>query len=201
MADFEKAQVLVGLSEGGYQNDPRDSGNYYQGQLIGTNWGIAAPTLATYLGRIPTVADMKNLSKQTAENILKVRYWTKHNLGNVKNQSVANLLYDGVVNHGSNGMRMLTSKALSAVGSPLEYYAVFTSEGIKHINGLNQKRLFAALKKARADKYRALGKPHYLKGWLNRLDRIKYFGGNSMSAIWPLIPILVIGLFLIGLAL
>ena len=201
MAKFEKAQALVGLSEGGYQNDPRDSGNFYQGQLIGTNWGIAAPTLATFLGRIPTVQDMKDLTKKTAESILKVRYWTKHNLGKIKNQSVANLLYDGVVNHGSNGMRMLASKALSAMKKPLEYYSIFTDEGIRYMNGLNPKRLFFALKKARADKYRAIGKAHYLKGWLNRLDRIKYFGGNSLSAIWPLIPILIIGVLLIGFAL
>ena len=201
MAKFEKAQALVGLSEGGYQNDPRDSGNYYQGNLIGTNWGISAPTLATFLGRIPTVQDMKTLTKQTAESILKSRYWTKHNLGSIKNQSVANLLYDGIVNHGSNGMRMLTSKALSAMKHPLEYYAVFTEKGIKLMNGLNPKRLFFALKKARANKYRSLGKPHYLKGWLNRLDRINYFGGSSLSSIWPIIPILCIGILLIGFSL
>lgn len=202
MAEFEKAQALVGVSEGGYQNDPRDSGNFYQGQLIGTNWGISAPTLATFLGHIPTVADMKNLTKKTAEKILKNRYWTKHNLGKIKNQSVANLLYDGIVNHGSNGMRMLASKALSKMGRPLKYYSIFTNEGIKLMNGLNPKRLFFALKKARADKYRTLGKskPHYLKGWLNRLDRIKYFGGHSLSAIWPIIPILLIGILLIGFA-
>lgn len=203
MAEFEKAQALVGISEGGYQNDPRDSGNFYQGQLIGTNWGISAPTLATYLGHIPTVADMKNLSIKTAKNILEARYWTKHNLDKIKNQSIANLLYDGVVNHGSNGMRMLASKALSKMGRSLKYYSVFTDEGIKLMNGLNPKRLFFALKKARADKYRKLGKskPHYLKGWLNRLDRIKYFSNNSLSAIWSIVPLLIIGVLLIGFSL
>jgi len=200
MAEFEKAQALVGLSEGGYQNDPRDSGNYYQGVLVGTNWGIAAPTLATYLGRAPSVNDMVNLTRETAELILKTRYWTRHHLGSLKNQSVANLIYDGIVNHGSNGMRMLTSKALSAMKKPLEYYSTFTAEGIKHLNSLNQKRLFFALKKARADKYRALNKPYYLKGWLNRLDRIKYFGDNSLSSIWPVIPIILVGILVIGFA-
>lgn len=201
MAEFEKAQALVGISEGGYQNDPRDSGNYYQGKLIGTNWGIAAPTLATYLGRIPSVDDMVNLTRETAELILKTRYWSRHHLGKLKNQSIANLIYDGIVNHGSNGMRMLTSKALNAVGKPLQYYLTFTAEGIKHLNSLNPKRLFYALKKARADKYKALNKPHYLKGWLSRLDRIQYFGGNSFSAIFPVLPFLLIGIILIGFAL
>lgn len=201
MAVFEKAQALVGLSEGGYQNDPRDSGNFYNGQLIGTNWGIAASTLAKYLGRTTSVEDMKNLSRKTAEQILKTNYWDKNNLGKIKNQSVANLLYDGVVNHGSNGMRMLASKALSAMKKPIAYYQIFTTEGIKHLNRQNQKRLFFSLKKARADKYRSLNKPHYLKGWLNRLDRIQYYGDNTLSALWPVIPILCIGLILIGIAL
>lgn len=201
MAEFKKAQALVGVSEGGYQNDPRDSGNYYNGELIGTNWGIAAPTLAKFLGRKPTVQDMRTLTKATAESILKMNYWSKNYLGEIKNQSVANLLYDGVVNHGTNGMRMLASKALSAIGEPLEYYLIFNPEGIEHINHLNSKRLFYALKKARADKYRSLGKPHYLKGWLNRLDRIQYLGGNSLSAIWPILPIILVGLLLIGFTL
>lgn len=201
MAAFEKAQALVGLSEGGYQNEPRDSGNYYNGVLIGTNWGIAAPTLATFLGRTPTAQEMRGLTKTVAESILKMGYWTKNNLGQIKNQSVANLLYDGVVNHGTNGMRMIASKALSAMGAPLEYYLIFTLDGIKHLNRLNNKRLFFALKKARTDKYKSLGKPHYLKGWLNRLDRIKYFGGNSLAAIWPILPIILVGLLLIGIAL
>jgi lysozyme family protein len=32
MATFRKSQQIVGLNEGGYQDDPRDSGNYYHGQ-------------------------------------------------------------------------------------------------------------------------------------------------------------------------
>ncbi len=201
MATFEKAQALVGLSEGGYQNDPRDSGNFYNGVLVGTNWGISAPTLATYLGRTPTAQDMRGLTKTAAESILKMSYWTKNNLEQIKNQSVANLLYDGVVNHGSNGMRMIASKALSNLGASFDYYLIFTPDGIKYLNRLNPKGLFYALKKARADKYRSLGKPHYLNGWLNRLDRIQYYGGNSISAIWPILPILLIGVLLIGFAL
>jgi len=201
MAEFEKAQALVGLSEGGYQNDPRDTGNYYQGSLIGTNWGISAPTLAGFLGRVPTTLDMKNLSKKTAEEILKANYWTRNNLDKIKNQSIANLLYDGVVNHGSNGMRMLLSKALDTLGAPIAYYDIFTDQAIKTLNQLNEKRLFFAIKKARADKYRGSSQTYYIDGWLKRLDRIQYYPNNSISSIWPIIPILLIGIVLISFAL
>lgn len=185
MAEFEKAQYIVGLNEGGYQIDPRDSGNYYNGELIGTNWGISAPTLATFLGRTPTREEMQGLSRKTAEQILKNRYWLKNHLHLLKNQSVATLIYDGVVNHGTNGMRFLVNKAIKRIGGSFNYYSLFTEKGIKYLNNLNPKKLFYAIKKARADKYRSSSQIHYIKGWLNRLERIKYYAYNTISAVWP----------------
>ena len=115
MANFGKAQKIVGINEGGYQCDPRDDGNYYNGNLIGTNWGIAAPTLASYIGRTPTKTEMMNLPKETATSILQINYWAKNNFDLINNQSVATLIYDGCVNHGTNGMRFLIEKALRSL--------------------------------------------------------------------------------------
>ena len=181
MANFEKSQVIVGLNEGGYQNDPDDSGNWYMGALIGTNWGIAAPTFAGFLGRTPTVAEMKNLSKVIVELILKRNFWDKNNFGKLHNQSVATMLYDGAVNHGVSGMRLLAEKALSRLKRPLVYYKVFTTEGIELMNSLNQKELFYALKEARANRYQASPKKKYINGWMNRLERIKYSPESTSS--------------------
>lgn len=201
MADFKKAQLIVGINEGGYQNDPRDSGNYYNGKLIGTNWGIAAPTLAEYLGRAPSVSDMKNLKRSTAEDILRKGYWVKNHLDDLNNQSVATLIYDGTVNQGTNGMRFLIDKAVKVIGGSINYYEVFTTSGIKYLNRFNQKRLFDAIKTARANKYKSSKKTHYIKSWLNRLDKINYYANNTMSSIWPYAAMLlgVLGLFLIVL--
>ena len=63
--------------EGGYQDMVGDEGNYYDGQLIGTNHGISAPRLAEYLGRTPTVQDMKELKLETAQEIYKDKYYKK----------------------------------------------------------------------------------------------------------------------------
>lgn len=202
MANFEKSQVIVGLNEGGYQNDPEDDGNWYLGNLIGTNWGIAAPTLAGFLGRTPTVSEMQKLSKATAELILKRNYWDKNNFGKLINQSVATMLYDGAVNHGVSGMRVLAEKALSRLKNPLVYYKVFTTEGIELMNKLNQKDLFYALKEARANRYKASPKKKYINGWLNRLERIKFSpqidsGTNYLA--FSVLLIVGIGLLFIGL--
>lgn len=190
MATFEKAQLIVGVSEGGYQNDTQDEGNWYLGKLIGTNWGISAPTLANYLGRTPSEQDMRSLTKADAEAILKSRYWDRNYLGLIKNQSLATLIYDGCVNQGSSTMRLLVEKALSSLKKPLIFYQVFTLEGIALMNKLSQKELFNAIKTARSNRYKSSPKKKYIKGWLARLDRIDFeedsFTGFKQSAI-PLI--------------
>lgn len=197
MADFEKAQHIVGISEGGYQSDPQDSGNYYMGNLIGTNWGISAPTLAGYLGRIPSKAEMQNLSRGTAEKILKLNYWLRNNFDKLQNQSVATLLYDGAVNHGTNGMRQLVEKALRLLNYSMSYYEVFTLKGIQTLNRQNQKNLFYAIKKVREDKYKQSPKKKFIAGWLNRLERIKYYPNNTLSGIWPYAALFFVGIGLI----
>lgn len=200
MASFSKSQRIVGLNEGGYQNDPRDSGNYYQGILIGTNWGISAPVLASYLGRTPSKSDMVNLPRSTAEKIFKINFWLKNKFDKLKNQSLATLIYDGAVNHGTNGMRFLVERALKTVKRPMSYYEVFTEKGIKHLNGINQRRLFDAVKKARLDKYRSSKQTHYINGWVKRVNRINYYSGNSFSEIWKYTALLVLGVALILIA-
>lgn len=202
MASFEKSQAIVGLNEGGYQNDPDDDGNWYMGVLIGTNWGIAAPTLAGFLGKAPTVEQMRKLSRATAELILKRNFWDKNNFGKLNNQSVATLLYDGAVNHGVSGMRILAEKALSRLKKPLVYYKVFTAEGIEHLNKINQKDLFYAIKEVRANRYKASPKKKHINGWLNRLERIKYSPESSSPnhlLMYSALLIVGIGLLFIGL--
>lgn len=202
MASFELSQKIVGINEGGYQNDPEDSGNWYMGKLIGTNWGIAAPTLAAYLGRTPSVQDMKNLPRKTAELILKKNFWTKNNFDKVRNQSVATMLYDGAVNHGVSGMRLLVEKALNRLKKPLVYYKVFAVEGIELMNKLNSKELFYTLKEVRSNRYKASPQKKYINGWLKRLERISYEpDSNSPQSMimYSALIVVGIGLLIIGL--
>lgn len=67
--------------EGGYQQMKNDSGNYTtSGKLIGTNKGISAKTLETYLGREPTVDDMKNLDQETINTIYKEEFYDRYKI-------------------------------------------------------------------------------------------------------------------------
>jgi lysozyme family protein len=64
--------------ERGYSDDPDDSGNYYNGVLVGSNLGVTALDLAVHMAPVePTAVDMKNLPKSTAEVIWSGPYWNQ----------------------------------------------------------------------------------------------------------------------------
>lgn len=78
----ERLQACLAFTlhhEGGYQARPNDRGNWFDGRLIGTNFGISAPTLAEWLGQDRaeslTAADMQVLGLGTARAIYAARYW------------------------------------------------------------------------------------------------------------------------------
>jgi len=193
MASFSKAQKIVHRAEGGYQSLYNDKGNWTSGStgigtLIGTKYGISAPTLKSWLGKTPTKHDMQNLSYSEALRIYRKRYWDKYYLGLVKNQSVANLIYDGIVNQGSSFMRGAVSKSAVQIGvSGLTKTNALTPSSVIKLNRSNQKDLFATIKANRKKRYEQIG-GRYLKGWLNRLSRISFsrnialFGDNPETS-------------------
>jgi lysozyme family protein len=67
------------LYEGGYQDRSDDRGNFFDGRLIGTNFGISAPTLAAWLGperaESLSAADMRALTVPEARAIYAANYW------------------------------------------------------------------------------------------------------------------------------
>ena len=197
MATFEKSQRIVGLNEGGYQIDPRDDGNYYGGVLIGTNWGVSAPTFAAYLGRAPLKAEMQNMSRALAEKILKAAYWTRNHFDALKNQSLATLLYDGAVNQGNSAMRTMVHGALVSFNRPMAEHEVFTLKGIDTINRVDAKRFFSLVKRFRKTRYEQSKKTEYIESWLTRLDRIRFYPTNTFSTIWPYAAFFFVGIGLI----
>ena len=65
--------------EGGFQNEIADSGNWWQGKLLGTYAGISAPTLAAWVGpecaAKLTADDMRALDDATISAIYAANYW------------------------------------------------------------------------------------------------------------------------------
>ena len=230
-SSFQIAQQFVSVEEGGYTDFTRDKGNWTSntrgsGCLIGTNHGIAAPTLiaadmlpsgeegklfmmcygtkANYVKLCGkgerTFAeqwnlDQKNITKkkdleikwkkimqalsyETALDIFESQYWNAQQLGSLKNQSVANILYDGCVNQGQGAMADVLRQAAKEQGKDID--RPYSDEGIAALNSLDQRKLFNSIKDIRGDMYRGSGDyDDFGEGWLGRLSRIEFDGGQK----------------------
>lgn len=182
-SSFDEAQSAVKEVEAGYSDDRGDTGNYIDvpggKRFLGTNHGISAPILHKYfkehgIKRLPTKEDMMNLSYKTAKEIYKKDYWDAQNLSELCDQNVANIVYDGCVNQGVDGMNEVITNALSEQGVKIKGWC-FNKKNIKQINSCNQKQLFNSIKKFREVRYRdAATWVRHGEGWLNRLDGIEY---------------------------
>lgn len=188
-SSFDKSQSIVKQVEAGYSSDRGDTGNWIKvpggKRFVGTNHGISAPVLAEYLGRLPKKEDMQNLSYETALKIYKKNYWDNHNLSEYKDQSIANVIYDGVVNQGETGMRDVMRKSISENGINItDNDNPFDVEWIQKTNKLNQEDLFNSIKKYREERYKnAPTFKRHGEGWLNRLYSFEYQNkGNDNEA-------------------
>lgn len=179
-SDFNQAQEIIKLVEGGYSSDRADKGNYvntkWGRRFIGTKYGISAPVLMEYLKRIPTKEDMMNLKYETAVEIYKNEYWDKQNLNNFRDQNVANIIYDGCVNQGINAMKSILRKIYNKNGVNITNSDnPFNISFIEEINELEQQDLFDDIKHEREKKYKSADTyKRHGKGWLNRLNSIKF---------------------------
>jgi lysozyme family protein len=99
---YDKAFDIVVGEEGGYKNDPDDSGGE-------TNWGITWLTLrsAIALGLVPNQTTIKNLTKGQAKLIYKPLYWDMVR-GDQVQEPLCIFLFDSAINQGVNpAVRML----------------------------------------------------------------------------------------------
>lgn len=204
---FEQALTYVWDAEGGYQNDSVDTGNWLNGQNVGTNMGITAQTLAGYLGRNVTPEEMRNLSKSTAKEIYFNRYWLPSNASKLKS-SVAIPYFDAVVNTGKSGGAKILQRAVNSISrKEISVDGVVGNETIRAANKLNQNKLRKAFLEQWKQYYLDLidKNPVYLKyknGWLNRVnehpDELVFFEKreNILYGLLALVVLIVVLYFL-----
>ncbi len=183
-SDFFTAQNLVKEIEKGYSKDRKDRGNWITikkgnnqiKRFVGTNFGISATVLGEYLKRIPSKSDMKKLSYKEALIIYKKRYWSAQNLSEFRNQSVANIIYDGCVNHGIGAMKKILRKAYIDNGIKInDNENPFNIKYIKLANNIDQESLFESIKINRIKGYEeSITFKEHGDGWLKRVSDIKF---------------------------
>lgn len=185
MASFDLFKSKILHIEGGYQKNTNDRGNYTSsGKLIGTNMGISAKALEEYLGREPALHEMANLSRSTATKIYREQYWNRHKLYEFESQELAELVADGIINHGPGtstkpGGVTLLQNTLNVFGEELKVdgkIGPLTIAAVNRQTELNGAALYNIYREERMEHYRniALNDPTqqiFLGGWMDRLER------------------------------
>lgn len=170
MANSSKLVPFILQWEGGFVNDPLDVGG-------ATNKGITIGTFTEYKRRkglkAPTIQDLKNISDEDWHEVFKGLYWDRWKADEIKNQSVANILVDWVWASGSHGIKrpqrllgvtadgVVGSKTIAALNAkdPAELFKMIKADRIKFIDEICEKRP---------------ANNRFKKGWLNRINAIKY---------------------------
>lgn len=167
-SNFAESLRLVGISEGGYQKFAADSGNYCGGKLIGTNHGIAAPTLKQWLGRCPTESEMRNLPKATADAIYKARFWDTLR-GDQLPKGVDYAVFDYGVNSGvgraAKDLQAVVGTTQDGIVGPITLRAVERFHPQSLINALCDRRM-SFLQRLRD--WNTWG-----RGWTNRVRMVR----------------------------
>lgn len=167
MASFVPAILKTLRWEGGYVNDPLDKGGE-------TNYGI---TKRSY----PNL-DIKNLTLSQAKDIYLKDFWNPLLLNSVKDQNLANNIFDFGVNAGPKRSVIMLQRILREV-----FKKTITIDGamgpktLEAVASVNSSALNNLFGKARAEYYQSLAnrdktQEKFLRGWLNRAN--DFFGDN-----------------------
>ena len=175
MSNTDKVLNTILKHEGGFQISSKDKGNYNSaGDLVGTNFGISAPVYEKYIGKSPSVSDMKNITEDEAREIYKKSYITPvtKNLGIPPESDVFEQVVDMAVNHGYRNAVRITQRAIGNIkddgkAGPITKKAILKAIKDNPI-GFNN-----SLVNSRSNFYKQIvnknpSQQEFIKGWLDR---------------------------------
>lgn len=145
MANFDTAIAYVLADEGGLVNNPHDDG----GQ---TNFGVTAKAYG---------GDVSHITVDDAKRFHRANYWDPMHLDQCPSQVVATALLDVAVNRGVHRAETYEAEIYNFLGQ-----------------SASDKAFIEELSKRLAADYRRIvqikpDKAVFLKGWLNRAERLK----------------------------
>lgn len=159
--NLEPSLKLLFGDEGGYSNAKTDSGNFLNGELVGTKYGITGKTLAASRGvKHVTAAQVKSMSIDEAEKIYRKSYWGQSG-GDVLPSGLDYAVFNSAVMSGpSRAVKILQEivgssvdgvigpKTLDAIkryrnGNTVSLIRAYCDEYMKFLQGLGGKQGFA----------------------------------------------------------
>lgn len=187
MARFDIAEAITGRNEGGYANDPDDRGGETFAGIARNFWGSWAGwkyidryksdyAKAKAAGKTKlTLAQWVNASakvitepvQQLISDFYHDNFWKANKLDQLKDQQLANSVYDMGVNSGK-GRAVQLLEGLFGIKKD----GIMDPQVIAMANAANPKDLLTKYNAAREAYYRSIAKGNqakWLKGWLLRL--------------------------------
>lgn len=158
-SNFQIAILVVLRHEGGYVNDPNDSGGE-------TKYGISKRTYPSL--------DIKNLTVDQASQIYYRDWWTRFKYGQITNLGIAQKILDTSINLGAGRAHKLIQQCLQVNGFPnIVNDGNLGPISLAAINKCDPTTLLASFRQAQATYYKAIVSAHpedqkFLKGWLIR---------------------------------
>ena len=163
---FEKAKLK------GFANDPDDLGG-------ATICGVTLATFTEYCRRKgyprPTIVRLKAIKYKEWLEILKTMFWDKWKADQINNESIALILVDWVWGSGKYGIT-IPQRAIGVTAD-----GIVGPKTIAAVNAKDPKQLFDLIRKERLAYIERICRSRptnlkYKRGWLNRLNDIKFKG-------------------------
>ncbi|MCX5545763.1 glycoside hydrolase family 19 protein [Paraburkholderia sp. CNPSo 3076] len=184
-ARFEKVSKIILFNEGGFVNDPNDSGG-------ATNKGIAWATWQAYakedVGVEPTLNNLKSLTDDQAKAIYLKRYWEPRGFCGITNEKTALNVYDWTITSGK-AVRKIQELLTSDYSVAIAHDNKMSKDFVEKINSIDdQEELAQRIGAARKQYYTSIahdknGNPNknykFLDGWTKRVDRCLNYKGST----------------------
>lgn len=154
--NFEACVALVKKDEGGYSNDPSDSGG-------ATNFGITIVDYKKYINKNGTPDDVRSMTWEQAKQIYKTKYWNALDCDNLPS-GVDYTCFDYGIHSGLQRPRNALKKFPKLAG-------------LKLVDAINDER--ATFLKNLAN--RRPKDQKYLNGWLNRVARVRAYSHTLVA--------------------
>lgn len=167
MANFDKYAPRLDRYEGRkFVDDPDDYGG-------ATYRGVTLTTFREVFGAGKTVEDLKAMTEEQWRRVMKGLFWDKIRGDEIKNQSVAEIICDWVVNSGLSKIR----KVQEFAGTKAD--GIVGPKTVAAINGADQLQLHRRIKLERARRFlnqidANFRQMKYFDGWFARLVDLKF---------------------------
>lgn len=168
MTRIEKYGTFCRSWEGGWSNHPNDKGG-------ATMKGVTFTTFCAFRKAKglpkPSLLDLKNISDKEWNSVLRWHTWDKARLDDINDEWVAYLIADCVWMSGAGYLKRI-QRILG-----LKDDGIIGPKSLAKINSMKGENLFNILWKQRENFLRGIavgGNSVFLKGWLRRLNCVRY---------------------------